>query len=165
LAVSLVAGGWSYALAAVFCPHAGCAPAVASAGHASHGEAGAAAEHGSQKEHDSHNGHEAEGQGHDAPVAAQDAACGTAPAARGRSLGGPHDDSCGHCVGRPAPKNASEAGRQAEQPRRQDDGVATVLVADPKPLPDRRFVREVIPSQGAPPGRVSPHLLNSVFRI
>jgi hypothetical protein len=174
LTFSLIAGGWGCALAAAFCGHPGCGPSVVSAGHGqSVPGGGGAAGHGEHEGHpgaDAHAGHSehdssaAEHSGHDPsgetlPDAGQSTPATDLPTARLA----PGTAPCGHCVGAPG-QRSTKAERQADQPQRQDHA------GDPPQtrrfiLPDTTFVREVIPYQGAPPGRVSAHVLNSVFRI
>ncbi|HZI20226.1 MAG TPA: hypothetical protein VEY09_16710 [Pyrinomonadaceae bacterium] len=80
------------------------------------------------------------------------------------SLGASRDASCDHCVGRPEPAGAAGFESKLEQPRREAADRAphqTCRREAETPL----FVREIVPSSGAPPGRHSPHLLFKVFRI
>jgi hypothetical protein len=160
-------------LAAALCGHTGCAPSEVVAGQDSHtADVDASA-------HETHEGHpEAPGHGdhaeHDSSAAehSEDGSPGTdAPAVQETSFpylsqyllasgAGP----CGHCMSDPGPLKTTASERQAEQPRRQNDSVTAPPTCKTSP-PDCSYVREVIPSQGAPPGRVSAYVLHSVFRI
>jgi len=169
-----MAGGWAFVLAAALCGHPDCAPFVASAAHASHdpqavresagrgahdehAKADVAANH---TEHDSAVGHCGRDSGGGAASADQNQLSSESRASRLTS----GDAPCGHCVEDSGPRDSFAPARQAERPQRQG------LVCEPPrtrlntPL-ESGFVRDIIPSQGAPPGRASTHLLNSVFRI
>lgn len=175
LAFSLVAGGWGCVLAAALCGHPGCAPSGASAGHGSRAsELSEAAGHGAHEgpsgsdahaEHSEHDSSAAEHSGHDSsdeapPAAGMVTPNPDLPLSRLTSGAAP----CGHCVGGPGPRRSTTSERQANQPQRLD-GAGDPLPTRQYTPPDTAFVRDVIPSQGAPPGLVSAHILNSVFRI
>jgi hypothetical protein len=156
IALALMLGCGGSTFAAALCPHAECftaaGPTVAPASDGA-GE-------GTRDSHHAHSTGAVEGHHHDAPAEAQ-------PEGAPRplsSLLGSHNNSCDHCVGRRQSTPASELKRQSNAPKR-DDRVAALPLSRPHDLPVTDFVQEITPHQGAPPGRASRHILNSVFRI
>jgi hypothetical protein len=154
LALLLSGGGGS--LAASLCPHADCAPAAGSVMMP-------AAEHHGEASGGEHHGH--------APEVAEDHHLDAspdmrqiAPPATRQGVQSTHDRSCDHCVARRPAAPASELERRLDAPKR-DDRVAPAPSARPVSAPAAAFVSEVTPHQGAPPGRISRHILNNVFRI
>ncbi len=152
IALILIAGGCCDSLAAAACLHPGCGAVAAAPAHSpSHGDGVQAGHH--------EVGHGEPG-GHDHGTAAPSGAVRPS----GASITGSHDSSCDHCMSRSEPDTAAperracrpkDGGREAAPPARVAAAMQRV-----------NFTPEVIPSQGAPPGRgVRTHLLLSVFRI
>ena len=154
LALVLGCGGTTFA--AALCPHSDCltaaGPTADSASDRAHEAAG--------DSHHAHSTEAVEGHHHDARTDAQPEG---APR-RQASLRNSHDSSCDHCVGRRQSTPAAELKRQSNAPKR-DDRVADLPSSRPLDAPVTDFVQEITPHQGAPPGRASRHILNSVFRI
>lgn len=73
-------------------------------------------------------------------------------------------DLCAHCVGSRLPPPSSNRLGAPEAPRR-DDVCAAPRAERPRAPSSSAFVREVIPSQGAPPGPARLYVLNSAFLI
>ena len=171
---ALTSGGWAGALAAVVCLHADAAGA-ASVG-ASHdccrsqdgGEAAscpmrfAAAGDDDQRRPRADEAHAASHASHEEPRAE---AVASPPRARRVAALGRGADYCAHCVGRRLPPPASTKVGAPEAAKRGHDCAGPRAEKPPAP-PAVAFVREVIPSQGAPPGAAARlHVLNSVFLI
>ena len=172
IACALILGGWAGALAAVACSHAG-----ASSGREPHdccrsedggeaasclmrfAESGAAADHRRAPADDSHGASHASHEEARAEAAESSSGAERAVALERRA------DYCAHCVGRQLPPPASTKVGAPEAAKRGDNCAAPRAVKLPAPSA-AAFVREVIPSQGAPPGAAARlHVLNSVFLI
>lgn len=163
LAFSLIAGGWGCVLAAALCGHTDCSTSSDSAGHGSHApevdESVGRGAHGGHAAADDHGGHPEHG-----PATVEQSEHDSPHETRPSGRWVPDVSPCGHCVSGPRPLSSSVSEQQAGQPQRQDGAGVNVTARRVAP-PERGFTPLVIPSQGAPPGRVSTHVLNSVFRI
>lgn len=168
---ALTSGGWAGALAAVVCPHADAAGAAS--GGAAHdccrsqdggedascpmrfAEAGADDQRRPRAD-------DAHGASHEGPRAE---AVESSPRAKSVAALGRGADYCAHCVSRRLPPPASTKVSAPEAAKRGDNCEGPR--AEKLPAPSAvAFVREVIPSQGAPPGAAARlHVLNSVFLI
>lgn len=171
VACALVLGGWAGVFAAVVCPHAG----VASRGEASHdccrgGDGGDAAacpmkfgeSGGVRHQPESDDSHGAAHGSHEQTraVAVEE----RAPDARRVGAFGVRSVFCAHCVGSRLPPPSSTRLSAPEAARRGDACAPARALKLPEPSPPV-FVREVIPSQGSPPGAAPLYVLNSVFLI
>lgn len=158
ITVALAWGSAGGALAAALCPHEECRAAFASgraeptqeqpgAGHC-HEPFAATVEHSGAEHSDAHGAARAE---------ESDAGEVDGRARREGLL-------CAHCAGSPGPPAAPAAGRGLSRERSGDatEAPPRPLAAPPRAVP---LVREVIPSQGAPPGHVPRHVLHGVFLI
>jgi hypothetical protein len=171
IACALIVGGWAGVLAAVVCPHAG---GTATAGEASHdccrgqedadgagcpmmlGRSGGD-HHQQQATDDSH------GASHVSREEPRARDAESAVGARGlRFERGA--DFCAHCVGKRLPPPSPNRLSAPEAAKRGDVCAAPRVEKPPSPSP-LLFVREVIPSQGAPPGPARLYVLNSSFLI
>ena len=152
----LVLSGGGGSLAASLCPHADCAPASGSV-------LGPAAEHHGEASGDEHHGHTPEAAAGQHLDASPDMRHIAAPATR-QGVQSTHERSCDHCTARRPAAPASELERRLDAPKR-DERVAATPSGRTVSAPAAEFVSEVTPHQGAPPGRISRHVLNNVFRI
>ena len=171
---ALTVGGWAGALAAVVCPHADAAGAAS--GGASHDccrsqDGGGAAScpmrfaksgDDDQRRPRADDSHGASQASHGEPRAV---AVESSRRAKSVAALGPSAVYCAHCVGRRLPPPASTKVSAPEAAKRGDDCEAPRAETLPAPSA-AAIVREVIPSQGAPPGAAARlHVLNSVFLI
>ncbi|HEY0078105.1 MAG TPA: hypothetical protein VGB73_05635 [Pyrinomonadaceae bacterium] len=164
LAWALVLGfGWGGVLAAAVCPHLGCeTDAAAPGGNPSQDEHSSGECHNSDdaEEHSAqtkaHQGHAAE-----LPVEKQTA---FESLDLKRFFSGSSVPSCSHCIGRPDAPPSPKLEPQTNTVR--NAGKEAPPHASLQTLADARtYVRQITPSQHAPPGRSDRHLLHSVFRI
>lgn len=157
IACALSVGGWAGVYAAASCAHAARSAASPAAAAASH---------------DCCRGRDG-GESASCPVKLGESrgeprqtkkVDGSASKARRGSVLASRAVLCAHCVGSRLPPPPPNRLGAPESPQRGDAGApprAEKLQAASPPV----FVREVIPSQGAPPGRARLHVLNSVFLI
>ncbi len=170
---ALTSGGWAGALAAVVCPHADAAGASGAAAHdccrsQDGGEAEscpmrfAAAGDDDQRRAQADDSH---GASHASRVEPRAEAVESSPRAKSVAALGRGADYCAHCVSRRLPPPAATKVSAPEAAKRGDncEGPRAEKLLAPSAV---AFVREVIPSQGAPPGAAARlHVLNSVFLI
>ena len=168
---ALTSGGWAGALAAVVCPHAGAASGAASHDCCRSQDGGEAAscpmrfaESGDadRRRPRADDEHGASPASHEGPRAE---AVESSPRAKSVAALGRRADYCAHCVSRRLPPPAATKVSAPEAAKRGDNCEGPR--AEKLPAPSAvAFVREVIPSQGAPPGGATRlHVLNSVFLV
>jgi hypothetical protein len=171
ITAALLSGGWSGALAAVMCPHAGGKTGGESAFvslpaccRKDDGETAHCPMRMGQSGDDHHQetaaSHEASG----APGGPRRASVESASGRRKLVASARPADLCAHCVGSPAPPPAPLKVRGADAAKRGDAASGPRAEKPPEP-PAFSFVRAVIPSQHGPPGGLRRHVLLSTFLI